>query len=164
MNTKTKDNQGFSLVELIIVIAIMAVLVGVLAPAYLRYVEKSRKSADVQAVDAVMRAMEAAAIDPSLNVTDGTYMKVQLVNNRSSAATDFIYSADDTNAKVGTELFATIGAYQLKSKDWKKIIIQGNVSAGQVNFEFKEDAPQGKGLLNYASDLKLKENSSITMQ
>ena len=164
MNTKTRDNKGFSLVELIIVIAIMAVLVGVLAPAYLRYVEKSRKSADIQAIDAVMRAMEVAAIDPSLNVTDGTYMKVQLVNNRPSAATDFIYSADDTNAKVGTELFATIGEYQLKSKDWKKIIIQGNVSGGQVTFEFNQDAPADKGLLDYASDLKLEYNSSITMQ
>ena len=164
MNTKTRDNKGFSLVELIIVIAIMAVLVGVLAPAYLRYVEKSRKSADIQAIDAVMRAMEVAAIDPSLNVTDGTYMKVQLVNNRPSAATDFIYSADDTNAKVGTELFATIGAYQLKSKDWKKIIIQGNVSGGQVTFKFNQDAPADKGLLDYASDLKLEYNSSITMQ
>lgn len=164
MNTHNKDNKGFSLVELIIVIAIMAVLVGVLAPAYLRYVEKSKKSADVQAVDAVMRAMEAAAIDPSLNVTDGTYMKVQLVNNRPSAATDFIYSADDTNAKVGTELFATIGEYQLKSKDWKKFIIQGNVSGGQVTFEFNQNAPTDKGLLNYASDLKLEYNSSITMQ
>ena len=162
MNTKTKDNKGFSLVELIIVIAIMAVLVGVLAPAYLRYVEKSRKSADVQAVDAVMRAMEAAAIDTSLNVTDGTYMKVQLVNNRLSAATDFIYSAD-VDAKVGTELWQIIGAYQLKSKDWKKIIIQGNVSCGQVTFEFNQDAPADKGLLDYASDLKLEYNSSITM-
>ena len=37
-----KDNQGFSLVELIIVIAMMAVLVGLLAPTFLQYVEKAR--------------------------------------------------------------------------------------------------------------------------
>lgn len=38
--------KGFSLVELIIVIAIMAVLVGVMAPQYIKYVEKSRISSD----------------------------------------------------------------------------------------------------------------------
>ena len=36
---KKMDNKGFSLVELIIVIAIMVILVAVLAPQYLKYGE-----------------------------------------------------------------------------------------------------------------------------
>ncbi len=47
---KKANNQGFSLVELIIVIAIMAVLVGVLAPQFIRYVERSRTQKDASAV------------------------------------------------------------------------------------------------------------------
>lgn len=62
-----KKNKGFSLIELIVVVAIMAVLVGVLAPTYLRYVEKTRLQKDNSAIAEVAQAMKVAVADEKLN-------------------------------------------------------------------------------------------------
>lgn len=51
-------NKGFSLVELIVVIAIMAILVGVAVPVYSSYIEKSQIAKDKQLVDEVAHAMQ----------------------------------------------------------------------------------------------------------
>lgn len=67
---KKTNNAGFSLVELIIVIAIMAVLIGVLAPQFIKFVEKSRESTDLQNVEEVKTAVETYVSDKGDTLTD----------------------------------------------------------------------------------------------
>ncbi len=58
-----RKNKGFSLVELIIVVAILAILIGVLAPQYIKYVEKSRRGADLDTADSLLEASHAMLAD-----------------------------------------------------------------------------------------------------
>lgn len=62
---KKTDNKGFSLVELIVVIAIMAVLIGVLAPTFTKYVEQARRSTDIQNAQSIKTAV-------LVDIADGT--------------------------------------------------------------------------------------------
>lgn len=55
-----KNNQGFSLVELIIVIAIMAILVGVVGTQVIPYIEKSRQAKDIQVMNGLCTATISA--------------------------------------------------------------------------------------------------------
>ena len=80
---KMKNNKGFSLVELIIVIAIMAILVGVMAPQLIKYIEKANVSADTQVCDSVRTAVQTTIMDPAI-VTDKSYQDVT-----SSVATTY---------------------------------------------------------------------------
>lgn len=58
-----KNNKGFSMVELIIVIAIMAIVVGAIAPFLLKYVEKTNVSSDYQLADTIRSAVAYSIVD-----------------------------------------------------------------------------------------------------
>lgn len=75
MKKENMNNKGFSLVELIIVIAIMAILIVVLAPQYLKYVEKSRAAADQASIQGYIDAMQVIAADPDVTLTGTLDMK-----------------------------------------------------------------------------------------
>ena len=84
-----KNNKGFSLVELIIVIAIMAILVGVMAPQLIKYIEKTNVSSDTQLCDTVKNAITTAIMDPTIIANDADGIAALSTTAMASVATDF---------------------------------------------------------------------------
>ncbi len=60
---KKMNNKGFSLVELIVVVLIMAIIAVALAPQVMRWVENSRKSNDIEAYASLVNALQVAGTD-----------------------------------------------------------------------------------------------------
>ena len=155
-----KNNKGFSLVELIIVIAIMAVLVGVLAPTYLQYVEKSKKSNDSQTVDSIINALEICAIDPEVQVAGEWALTITVTGTE----TTYVDSKGASDTALDTKMENAMAAIvptttKLKSTKWNstnnglqitaapvadgygKITISMNITSGtykDANKAFKE--------------------------
>ncbi len=88
LKEKKLNNKGFSLVELIIVIAIMAVLIGVLAPQYLKYVERSRQSADLDSIDTMMHSLEIHNADPNTTAATMAVGKIKATSGTVSVPPD----------------------------------------------------------------------------
>ena len=114
LNKKKNDNKGFSLVELIIVVAILAILVGLLAPQYLKYVEKSRKSADARNLDEMVRAIQVYAADAEVTLPADTYT---ITINKSG--TTVTAKVTDNKDDAETALAAT-------APDWAKTKLKSN--------------------------------------
>lgn len=109
-----KNNKGFSLVELIVVVAIMAVLMGILVPTLVKNVEKSKKQKDASAIEEIRSTMVTTLADPTYSdieatiVYDGTTIDVD--TPKTITAVEPI-----TDAEVKTFLTAV----SADVKDWK---------------------------------------------
>ena len=76
-----KNKKGFSLIELIIVVAIMVALIAVLAPSYVKYVEKSRKASLQTAAEDIATCVKTELNDPDFTKTvKDTTITVSVVN------------------------------------------------------------------------------------
>ena len=126
-----KSNKGFTLVELIIVIAIIAVLSVVIAPQYIKYVEKSRLSVDDSVAAEVLHNVEVLAVDAAV------YDKI--ANNDTVSFTDGGKVTCTDCTELQTELqkvFPDNIVMKSKTRDGKTYTVTITVAAdGGLTFE-----------------------------
>ncbi len=123
-----KDNKGFSLVELIVVVAIMAVLMTVLAPQLLRYVEQSRLQNDNTTLSEVANAVEIAMANEDINQlvagTAGGYTVADITGGA-------LFTFDAAGDVMEQELALTVGSFTLNSNTYNgdNLIMTATVNA-----------------------------------
>jgi len=99
---KRTNNKGFSLIELVIVVAIMAALIAILAPQYLKYVEKSRVTADKAVLNEIATAIKATASDPDSSYAWHATNDTAVVFSGTAGSTLTLQATDPTG--FGTDL------------------------------------------------------------
>lgn len=110
-----KNNKGFSLVELIVVVAIMAVLMGILVPTLVKNVEKSKKQKDASAIEEIRSTMVTTLADP-------TYSDIEakiVYDDGPTIDVDTPKSIEPVAPITETEVKTFLTAVSADVKDWK---------------------------------------------
>ena len=158
MRMKKRSRLGFTLVELIVVIAILAILAGVAIPVYSGYIKKANEAADQQLLAAANSAFAAACLENGVNVRNLTGASLSVVAKKITGISNLqgLDSATFT-ASHGNSGFAMLGASPVmidKSTDINNSFLRyfgDNVNTelkyytSSADFEFKNGAFHGKG-------------------
>lgn len=133
MKKLRKNDKGFTLVELIVVLVILALLAAILVPALLGYIDKAKKEKNYQAAQEVHTAVQALATEsygkgdakPTMSLDDiknlagiDDLSKVVVVFKSSPTDTKVKFQVSSMSVQFSSDSAATYYTYQ-KNADGK---------------------------------------------
>ncbi len=129
---KHRANKGFSLVELVVTIAIMAVLVGVLAPAFIKYIGKAREAVALSNAKNFEKTTSAVVLEAAnRELGDTAFSHASGFSVQYLSSTAAAPDADDTHPLIN----AIYDAFNPKGSNFEAIAIISNYAVVQITYK-----------------------------
>lgn len=142
-----KNNKGFSLVELIIVIAIMAILVGIVGTQVIPYLSKSKTSKDQQVVNSFSTAAVTAFSEKAEKMPTSGTLTVDVYGGT--------YTADSAGAIIQKEV-KTLTGYDTLTNLKKQFASEAKDNAAEITLEFDIDNHKLTTKVTYTAGVDIK--------
>lgn len=113
---KFGSKSGFTLVELIVVIAILGILAGIAVPAYSGYIKKANEATDYTQLDAIKTAVVFAYTDK--HVKDDTFADITKITVTEGSVE---VEPAETSGTLDISSYYKISDFKFKSDNTKAV-------------------------------------------
>ncbi|MEE8836365.1 MAG: prepilin-type N-terminal cleavage/methylation domain-containing protein [Eubacteriales bacterium] len=140
-----KNKKGFTLAELLIVVAIIGVLVAISIPIFTSQLEKAREATDEANLRAAYAEATADLLTGQVDGTDIDYTKTYYYDTTTGKITTTGKAAGKGTATVADKSTNAYAAFKGTAADGGMSYNGGNVSGKNIEVKFTEDSDSKVG-------------------